>query len=414
MNKQMTDANYYKRIIIALVLGWIAIWIYRTVLTPIYPQIQSDLGNVSDSQIGLVASVYFFAYTGMQIPSGALVDRFGQKRVLIPAFLGFAVAAFIIGTAHTLTQVYLGALVAGISTGSYYGAAFSLSAKYTPKDKKSFSNAIINSGSALGMIIGLVGSSVLVGGLNIQWNYMLYMTGIIILAVTVVFVLFIKSDNIQTPTQQAKGSRHSVSTSTQQVSLFAPKQLVIYFVYFATCYGYYMIVTWLPSFLVAEKNFEQSSVGYVAAIVAITAVPGALIFSKYIDKNAHQRLNLIVILLFAAAITISLTVFSPTPIVLYIALILYGLLGKLAIDPVLITYVSDSVKEDVVAKALGMFNFFGMSSSVVAPWLTGLIGDMTGSKVIAFYISAILLVIAALLFIFVVLLRKDKQQIHVQ
>nr|WP_238989680.1 MFS transporter [Staphylococcus sp. MI 10-1553] len=98
--------------------------------------------------------------------------------------------------------------------------------------------------------------------------------------------------------------------------------------------------------------------------------------------------------------------------VLYIALILYGLLGKLAIDPVLITYVSDSVKEDVVAKALGMFNFFGMSSSVVAPWLTGLIGDMTGSKVIAFYISAILLVVAALLFIFVVLLRKDEQQTH--
>lgn len=79
MNKQMTDANYYKKIIIALVLGWIAIWIYRTVLTPIYPQIQSDLGNVSDSQIGLVASIYFFAYTGMQIPSGALVDKFGQK-----------------------------------------------------------------------------------------------------------------------------------------------------------------------------------------------------------------------------------------------------------------------------------------------------------------------------------------------
>ncbi|HHU6751034.1 TPA: MFS transporter [Staphylococcus pseudintermedius] len=408
MSEQTIDANYYKKIIIALVLGWIAIWIYRTVLTPIYPQIQSDLGNVSDSQMGLVASVYFFAYTGMQIPSGAIVDKFGQKRVLIPAFLGFAIAAFIIGTAHTLTQIYLGALIAGISTGSYYGAAFSLSAKYTPKDKKSFSNAIINSGSALGMIIGLIGSSVLVGGLNIQWNYMLYMTGIIILAVTVFFILFIKSDKLQTTTQQVKEKSDTPSGSIQHTSLFAPKQLVIYFVYFATCYGYYMIVTWLPSFLVAEKHFAQSSVGYVAAIVAITAVPGALLFSKYIDKNAHQRHNLIVILLFAAAITISLTVFSPTPAVLYIALILYGLLGKLAIDPVLITYVSNSVKQEVVAKALGIFNFFGMCSSVVAPWLTGLIGDMTGSKVTAFYISAILLVIAALLFIGVVMLRKNE------
>ena len=53
-------------------------------------------------------------------------------------------------------------------------------------------------------------------------------------------------------------------------------------------YGYYMIVTWLPSFLVAEKGFAQGSVGYVAALVAVTAVPGALIFTKYIDKNAHD------------------------------------------------------------------------------------------------------------------------------
>ncbi|UZM97733.1 MFS transporter [Lysinibacillus sp. MHQ-1] len=183
-----------KKIIFTLCLGWVAIWIYRTILTPIYPQIQESLGNISDTQVGLIASIYFFAYTGMQIPSGILVDKFGQKRVLIPAFIIFALAAFVIGSSTTITQVYVGALMAGLSTGSYYGAAFSLSAKYMPKDKKSFSNAIINSGSALGMVIGLVGSSVLVGGLEIQWNYMLYMIAVLIVAVTFVFILFVKQD----------------------------------------------------------------------------------------------------------------------------------------------------------------------------------------------------------------------------
>lgn len=74
----------------------------------------------------------------MQIPSGILVDKFGQKRVLIPAFIIFALAAIVIGSSTTITQVYVGALMAGLSTGSYYGAAFSLSAKYMPKDKKAF------------------------------------------------------------------------------------------------------------------------------------------------------------------------------------------------------------------------------------------------------------------------------------
>nr|WP_206702861.1 MFS transporter [Bacillus sonorensis] len=389
-------------------LGWVAIWIYRTILTPIYPQIQESLGNISDTQMGLVASIYFFAYTGMQIPSGALVDKFGQKKVLIPAFIVFALAAFVIGTSSTIMQVYIGSLLAGISTGSYYGAAFSLSAKHTPKDKKSFSNAIINSGSALGMVIGLIGSSVLVGGFDIQWNYMLVITAIVIVAVTFVFVLFIKQDKTSDKEVAEEKKDAALSMDIQNESLFSPRQLVVYFVYFATCYGYYMIVTWLPSFLVAEKGFNQGSVGYVAALVAVTAVPGALIFTKYIDKNAHLRLRLILFLLIAAAVTISLTVFAPNPAVLYIALILYGLLGKLAIDPVLITYVSDSVSGDRVARALTLFNFFGMSSSVIAPTLTGYIGDVTGSQVLAFYIATILLAAAALLFFLVVMLRQNK------
>ncbi|PJO44645.1 MFS transporter [Lysinibacillus xylanilyticus] len=402
------DPNYYKKIIVTLCLGWVVIWIYRTILTPIYPQIQESLGNISDTQVGLVASIYFFAYTGMQIPSGILVDKFGQKRVLIPAFIIFALAAFVIGTSSTITQVYIGALLAGLSTGSYYGAAFSLSAKHMPKDKKSFSNAIINSGSALGMVIGLIGSSVLVGGLEIKWNYMLYMTAILIIAVTFVFALFIKQDKKSATKEESEVKKTIAQDADSKVNLFSPRQLVIYFVYFATCYGYYMIVTWLPSFLVTEKGFQQGSVGYVAALVAISAVPGALIFSKYIDKNAHMRLRLIFFLLIGAALTISLTVFSPNPTVLYVALVLYGLLGKLAIDPVLITYVTDSVSSNSVAKALGFFNFFGMTSSVVAPTLTGYIGDITGSKVLAFYIAAILLAAAAILFFLVVMLKEKK------
>lgn len=405
-----SNPNYYKKIIIALCLGWVAIWIYRTILTPIYPQIQASLGDVSGTQMGLVASIYFFAYTGMQIPSGLLVDKFGQKRVLIPAFIVFALAAVVIGTSSTIMQVYIGSLLAGLSTGSYYGAAFSLSAKYTPKDKKSFANAIISSGSAIGMIIGLIGSSVLVAGLQIQWNYTLFITAIIIVAITFVFMLFIKQDKVADKEEEAIDVEKEVvkNTEVSAGSLFSAKQLVLYFVYFATCYGYYMIVTWLPSFLVAEKGFNQGSVGYVSALVAVTAVPGALLFTRIIDKNSNMRLRLILFLLVAASLTIGLTVYAPNPSVLYVALILYGLLGKLAIDPVLITYVSDSVSGDKVARALTLFNFFGMSSSVIAPALTGYIGDVTGSQVIGFYIATILLALAAVLFLFVVLLRQKK------
>ena len=410
---EKNGSQYYKKIIVALVLGWVAIWIYRTILTPIYPQIQSSLGDVSQSQIGLIASVYFFAYTGMQIPAGALADKFGQKAVLIPAFIGFAIGAVVLGTSSTIIQVYIGSLIAGLATGSYYESAYSLSAKHVPKDKKTFANAIINSGSAVGMVIGLIGSSVLVGGLNIEWNWMLYGTALIILGVTFVFFINIKSDKkaavIENPENAEATSADIVTDQENDVSLFSSKHITVYFTYFAVCYGYYMIVTWLPSFLVAEKGFAQSDVGYVSALVAVASIPGALIFARLIDRRQQDRLKYILMLLIVAAIMIGLTVYSPAPWVLYIALIIYGLMGKLAIDPVLVTYVSDSVPEHKTAKALGLFNFFGMASSVVAPWLTGYIGDVTGSQVLAFYIGSILLLAAAVFFFFVIYLRSGKE-----
>ena len=412
----MFTSNNYKKIIVALVFGWVAIWIYRTILTPIYPQIQDALGNASNAEIGLIASVYFFAYTGMQIPAGALVDKFGQKTVLIPAFIGFAVGAVVLGTSTTLPQVYIGSLIAGLATGSYYGSAYSLSAKHVPKEKKTFANAVINSGSAVGMVIGLIGSSVLVGGLNVEWNWMLYGTALIILGITFVFYINIKSDKqlvaMEDQTAKTTTDTKNVVKEDDGVSLFSSKHLTIYFVYFAVCYGYYMIVTWLPSFLVAEKGFAQSDVGYVSALVAIAGIPGALIFARILDRRQQDRLKYILALLIIAAVMIGLTVYSPSPWILYIALILYGLFGKLAIDPVLITYVSDSVPEHKTAKALGLFNFFGMASSVVAPWLTGFIGDTTGSQIFGFYIGTVLLLVAALLFFLVIYLRDGKNSQH--
>ncbi|ESF63159.1 metabolite transport protein [Salmonella enterica subsp. enterica serovar Paratyphi B str. SARA42] len=52
--------DYWKQIVVVMSLGWVAIWIYRTVLTPIYPEIQASLDNVSNAEIGAIASFYFF------------------------------------------------------------------------------------------------------------------------------------------------------------------------------------------------------------------------------------------------------------------------------------------------------------------------------------------------------------------
>ena len=83
---QEKGLQYWQKVIIMLCLGWVTIWIYRSALTPLFPEIQATIGNYTNTQMGLISSCYFFGYTGMQIPAGILVDKLGKKTVLIPGF----------------------------------------------------------------------------------------------------------------------------------------------------------------------------------------------------------------------------------------------------------------------------------------------------------------------------------------
>ncbi|ERK11580.1 MFS transporter [Serratia fonticola] len=404
------DPLYWKKIVVVLCLGWAVIWIYRTVLTPIFPEIQATIGSHSNAEMGLIASFYFFAYTGMQIPAGILVDKFGKKVVLIPGFCLFIIATLLIGNATSLTMIYAGSLLAGMGCGSYYGSAYSLSSENIPLERRGLATAIINSGSALGMAIGLIASSLLVKSMGMDWQIMLFIITGLLVVMTVVFFLVIKggSYTASLAASPAASTATNVEETEEASGLFSLRMISAYVMYFATCYGYYMIVTWLPSFLQQERGFEGVAIGFSAALVAFASVPGALFFSRMSDRFRAKKVQLIIFLQICAAVTLVCTVISPDSTTLLVSLILYGLLGKLAVDPIMISFVADNAPKKGYGTSFGVFNFFGMSSSVIAPFLTGVISDSTGSKVMGFYISAAILLIGTVIFFAVNVLMKQK------
>jgi MFS-type transporter involved in bile tolerance (Atg22 family) len=112
-----------------------------------------------------------------------------------------------------------------------------------------------------------------------------------------------------------------------------------------------------------------------------------------------KKIRFIVILELLAAVMLLITVRSSTSTFLMIALIMYGFLGKLAVEPIIISWLGENAPQVGIGTTLGVFNFFGMMSSVIAPTLTGSISDATGSKVMGFYIAIVLLVVGSILFL---------------
>ena len=405
INKERGGLAYWKQIIILMCSGWVTIWIYRAALSPVYPQINESLGgNISDTALGSIASFYFFGYVIMQIPAGFLVDKIGKKTVLLPGFVVFALAALLISQASSISMIYTGSFLAGIGCGSFYGSAYSLTSQNIPKEKKSFSTAIVNSGSAVGSGFGMILSSFIVIQMNMPWQTMMYLSAFLIVCMTIAFALVIRSnkEDVAFLESQAAAEEETTDQPNEIVSLstlFSLRMLFTYVLYFATCYAYYMTVTWLPNFLGTERGFQGVAIGFSSSLVAFASIPGALFFSRLADKYMHKKVTFIVILEVLAALMLLVTVQATNSTFLMIALILYGFLGKLAVEPIIISWLGENAPKVGVGTTLGVFNFFGMMSSVIAPTLTGSISDATGSKVMGFYIAIILLIGGTFLFL---------------
>ena len=397
--KKSYPENYWKRLVFTFCMGWTIIWIYRAMLSPIYPEIQQTIGQQTNAAMGIIASCYFFGYTALQIPSGYLVDKFGQKKELIPGFIIIALGVFSIATATSIMPIYIGAVLAGVGCGTYYGSAYSLTSQHVPQEKKGLQTAIVNSGSALGMILGMTGSSYFVKTMGLPWQTMVVISGCLIafLVLWFFFVIIDPSKAVMAETTTAGAAAVEEETESKG-SMFRPSLLTCYFLYFTTCYAYYMIVTWLPKFLEAERAIKGGMIGLTVSMIAVTAVPGALYFARLSDKKRDKKASIILFLEITAFILVAISMFVPDTTSLVVVLLLYGFLGKMAVDPVLISYVSDQADKKTMATTLGTFNFFGMSSSVVAPALTGYIIDKTGSGVGGFYLGAILLLVGAVVF----------------
>jgi MFS family permease len=125
-----------QRLFLPFALGYFLSYFFRTINAVIAPQLVAEFGLDAGS-VGLLTSVYFLAFAGMQVPIGLLVDRFGPRRVqsgllLIAATgaLGFALGETALQL--TMARALIGAGVAGCLMVSFSAFVIWLPAKRVP------------------------------------------------------------------------------------------------------------------------------------------------------------------------------------------------------------------------------------------------------------------------------------------
>lgn len=394
--------RYWWKLVALFFLGWILMYADRTILNPVMGQIAEEF-NLTNTQLGLVNSLFFLTYALTQIPFGIVGDKYGRKVVISIGFVLFGITTYLSGIASAFGVFMIYRALTGAGEGAYYGPAYAMATEAIPTKKITLGTAIINSGMAFGTSGGYLLSSKLVLENGEHWSKPFYIMAIPTVIVGILFYVLLKEKVVRPEDQTNINEKTVKEAPKQKVSLktiFSNKNLVCTFILcFFSIYANFVIITWLPRFLQVERGFEGTSVGFIASLVPWASIPGALLFANLSDKFKATK-KFVFFLVPISLLAVFGIAFVTNKSLLILVLIVYGLTGKLALDPILVAYITKNAPKASLSTTLSVYNFVGMSGSIIAPYLTGWIADTLGSMKVGFYLAAILLLIGMIVFTF--------------
>lgn len=389
---------YWIKTVIIFFLGWVVIYAARSVLSPVMPQIETEFG-LSKSQLGLISSLFFLAYTLLQVPAGLLGDRLGRKRILVSGFMLFTLFMAAISISPTFLIFMLLWMLTGASQGVYYGPQYALSSEAIPKKWITLGSAVIGSGMSFGIALGYYLSSFMIEHYHTTWKMPFLTMALPVLIVALLMLVFIREKAPSTDANPAAGTE--TKGDFKFGDLFKNRNLLMaYITIFCSIYGFFVIITWLPYYLQKERGMDIVHAAGIASIVPWISVLGTLICS-YISDKLGRRKPVVLCMLPFSLLAIFGIVYSSSEAALIGVLVLYGFIGKISLNPVLIALVADNAPRAALSTAFGLYNFFGMAASIFAPYVTGFIADSTGSLNAGFYFAALITVVGFVAMLFV-------------
>jgi MFS family permease len=371
------DRNYFARLIVLFCAGWAVIYSDRTVLYPLLTVIAREF-QLSGTQTGLITAAYFTLYVSAQLASGLLAERYGLKRMLVLFSILSAVGVAGFGLAAVNYLALLGvAALHGAGAGAYYTLSYSITIHAVPNHLRGIASGVINGGMSLGLAAGLALAGPFYQATG-SWR-----VPFLILAVPTVLVALLYRGvvrEVRIPVRRSISLWKMVNDPTLLCMILAG---------FCVLYGWWVLLSWGPVFFQTERGVNLTMSGLYTLVIAVTAMPSGLVLGRLSDRIGRKRIILGMLPLMALSLVAVVQVHSMVGMLL--ALMGYGVVGKLAWDPLGIAWLGDYMsrtRPEAVGAAVALFSFTSVMSAVVGPPLTGLIKDLTGSLTGGFYLAA--------------------------
>ena len=109
---------------------------------------------VGGAALGSLSAFYFYAYAGIQLPVGMLLDRFGPRRLMSTALILCALASIGFAYSETLTSASIGRLLIGGTVGFGFVGTLTIAGYWFAPRRFALLSGILMTVGMLGGILG--------------------------------------------------------------------------------------------------------------------------------------------------------------------------------------------------------------------------------------------------------------------
>lgn len=161
------------------------------------PQLRHHFLALSAGGLGLLSSMYYWAYTPMQVVVGVMTDRYGPKRVLTLAILLCTVGTFIFGDTHNVFFAAFGRFLVGMGSAFAFVGVLKLAAMWLPEKFFPLFAGITVSLGMLGALMGDIGMTWMVHQMG--WQHVILCSVAVGVLLIPIFFIFVQEKIIHEP-----------------------------------------------------------------------------------------------------------------------------------------------------------------------------------------------------------------------
>jgi ACS family glucarate transporter-like MFS transporter len=355
--------------------------------------------------MGYILSAFAWAYVLGQIPGGALLDRFGSKKIYTAALVLWSGFTLLQGFAGIFTglaaavALFAMRFMVGLAESPSFPANARIVAAWFPGPERGTASAIFNSAQ----YFSLVAFAPLMGWLahSFGWRSVFVVMGGVGIVAAFFFVRMIHSP-VEHPAinkaefdyieaggglvrMEDKNAANGAAFTWGNVKQVLGSRMLlgVYLGQYCINVLTYFFVTWFPIYLVKERGLSIMQAGFTAALPALCGFAGGILGGMISDAllkktgslDIARKTPLLLGMVLATCIIACNYVEQEWLVIVIMALAFFGK-GVASLGWAV---VADTSPKEMAGVTGGIFNTFGNVAGIVTPIVIGYIVKGTGS-----------------------------------